>query len=571
MQGLQLTPEEQKDYLGFAQGVVANPNRSQEDLQKLLGIFQFAARNNGLQNLSKEELEKFGKFVGYRNPTRLKKIPNLEGVYYDAIMRRLVIPKIEGEVADLQTLYDQNNPEKLKEIQNLKNWKEQDWDVIGADIVSMLGDIVSLGGGYAGAAGGITTILSDFYADIRRGKDFWDVTKNLAKNTAWGFAGLIPGAKLAKLGKRAAQLYALFNSWGIITDPNVHKSWKKLINGEDINSQDFENFKWTLHAVTGAHNTVRSHYSDKALNKKLNSNKVVVETKNGKRPITTEQQKKINEAGGRGGQEAANKKFKEIVKEEAKEGSFEFNTEGRKWYNPARYSDKLRKAVSDEKRLEGVPTSTSRMTIGRMLVQDRNKPIIANPFSSNTYKNWWTGGGPNRGYTTMALGKTYQNIKQNNNTESSVSQQQENTSKKVTKESIKSIRENEEFKQYKDLLDYKKQDSSRGVLKDGSEHTIEFDGKSYSFKYNRSDNSITINGKKISVKPEEGLKGIRKQVTNFIRQQRKQSINSSKLSKEQQKELVTKLKELRNKGFLKQGGTINLDTTVREFFKNNNI
>jgi hypothetical protein len=174
----------------------------------------------------------------------------------------------------------------------------------------MLGDLVSLGGGYAGAIGGATTILSDLYSDVRRGKDFWDVTKNLAKNTAWGFAGLIPGAKLAKLGKRAAQLYALYNSLGIIIDPDVHKSWRKLINGEDFTSHDFENLKWTLHAATGIHNTARSHFSDNALQNKLgNKNKVIVETKDGKRTITTEQQNKINKAGGRGGQEAANKEF----------------------------------------------------------------------------------------------------------------------------------------------------------------------------------------------------------------------------------------------------------------------
>jgi len=72
----------------------------------------------------------------------------------------------------------------------------------------MLGDIVSLGGGYAGAAGGVTTLLSDLYGDIRRGKDTWDIIKNLGANIAWGTAGLIPGAKLGKLAKNAARVYA---------------------------------------------------------------------------------------------------------------------------------------------------------------------------------------------------------------------------------------------------------------------------------------------------------------------------------------------------------------------------
>jgi hypothetical protein len=85
----------------------------------------------------------------------------------------------------------------------------------------MLGDIVSLGGGYAGAAGGITTLLSDLYGDIRRGKDTWSTIKNLGANVAWGAAGLIPGAKLGKLAKNAARIYATLQSAGILMNDEV--------------------------------------------------------------------------------------------------------------------------------------------------------------------------------------------------------------------------------------------------------------------------------------------------------------------------------------------------------------
>jgi hypothetical protein len=68
----------------------------------------------------------------------------------------------------------------------------------------MIADIASLAGGIVGLGAGATTMISDLYSDIKRGKDFWETTKNLAKNVAWGIAGFIPGAKLAKLGKRAA-------------------------------------------------------------------------------------------------------------------------------------------------------------------------------------------------------------------------------------------------------------------------------------------------------------------------------------------------------------------------------
>jgi len=67
-------------------------------------------------------------------------------------------------------------------------------------------------------------------------------------------------------------------------------------------------------------------------------------------------------------------------------------------------------------------------------------------------------------------------------------------------------------------MDYKKKDSSRGILKDGTEHTVEFGGKSYNFKYDGKTHSITINGKQIKVDPEKGMEGVRREVAKFIEQ-----------------------------------------------------
>jgi hypothetical protein len=67
-------------------------------------------------------------------------------------------------------------------------------------------------------------------------------------------------------------------------------------------------------------------------------------------------------------------------------------------------------------------------------------------------------------------------------------------------------------------MNYKKKDSSGETLKDGSEHTIEFGDKSYKFKYDGKNHSIIINGKKIDVKPEDGMEGVRREVAKFIEQ-----------------------------------------------------
>lgn len=578
--GRPLTAEESNaTYLDnlFAKGKWTGDESSQ-----IVTAFKLAEKNGKLVGLSKEELAKLPST--WKN--RGKYLRRIEGLstpfYYDTLSGQFKLfnnNDLSTKIS-FQDVLDQNNPEKLEqkrlELQSSKKLKDEDWDIIGADTVSMLGDIVSLGGGYAGAAGGVTTILSDLYADLRRGKDFWDVTKNLAKNTAWGIAGLIPGVKLAKLGKRAAQLYALYNSWGIISDPDVHKSWQKLINGEDFTSHDFENLKWTLHAVTGAHNTARSHFTDAKLNKQLKNNKVTVETKNGKRTITTEQQKEINKAGGRGGQEAANKKFKEITKEEAAEGSFNFNTENRKWYNPSRYSQTLRNVISDESKLEGTPVEASKSTINNLLEQDKNKPIIANPFSSKTYKGWFTNGGPNRGYITMALGKTPQGTKSDNTTtEVATSETPKTTSKKTWAEIEKEPKkwsQSTEAKEYKEMLkgNYSSNAIQGGTHKIG-DLTINVDiprpGATNGFA------EVTFsNGTKQTIR-FDNQKQLQDQVAKIVKERRVQTDSSGKKIKVDAKEMGKILKSLKARGFLKQGGTINtsLDNIIEDFFKNNNI
>ena len=429
------TPSNAQDFQGVLEKLSNQQALDGNDISRISWAFRQAEKAGGLVNLSKEELAKMPRYAS--TPGRLKKLQSgLDGIYYDTFSKRLVQPQkgSQQQGVTLQSILDQSSPEvvsqRYKEIQNSKKLSEEDWDIIGADTASMIGDIISIGGGTAGMVGGAVTVASDLYADIRRGKDFWDTIKNVAKNTAWGFAGLIPGVKLAKIGKRAAQLYALYNSWGIIKDEDVRKSWKKLINGEDFTSHDLENLKWTLHAVTGVHNVARSHFTDKALQNK--TQKTVVETKNGQKPITQSQVREINTAGGRGGQQKALDKFKEITGEDAKPNQFQFNTEGRKWYNPTRYSQKLRNLTSDETPLKST-TQFNRFAAGRLLVQDRNKPLLlANPFKASTYKGWFTEGGPNRGYYTMALAKSYnnsapkQNQQQQNNQQQNQQQGQQN-------------------------------------------------------------------------------------------------------------------------------------------------
>ena len=551
-------------------------NLTTEENTELISAYTLGAKDN----ISDDEWNALRgvAFLKGANRNRFKKINGIDNLVFDTVGKRVI--HLYNENIQQQQDGDFLKGQSSKELQNLKKLKDEDWDTIGADVVSMLGDIVSLGGGYAGVAGGVTTILSDLYADVKRGKDFWDVAKNLAKNAAWGFAGLIPGAKLARLGKRAAQLYALCNSFGIAFDPDVHKSWQKLINGEDFSSHDFENLKWTLHAITGAHNTVRSHFSDKALQGKINTGKVEVQTKTGKKRITLQQQKEINKAGGRGGQKAANDKFKDIVGEEAKENSFSFNTEGRKWYNPTRYSQTLRNAVSDEKKLEGTPTTASKMTIGRILAEDKNKPwLLANPFSKQTYKDWWTGGGPLRGYNSMALGKIYQ---QQNNTKQNNTPLQQNNTTQESSQQLTSVphSKNEIRRDWKNTIEkgkFSNNEITTGDYKVGHFNIKVSKTNDGKYRIHTDVYSSDAHGPRPespSMKPLlskfESQKEVQREIAKIVKESRRRAnISDIKGNKAgiNHKEIGKILRDLKAKGWLKQGGQLTSEQLIDKYLK----
>lgn len=505
--------------------------------------------------------------------------------------------KIAGPAFNRSTAYNDYKNNFLKSQLQLNNEKpvlSQDTDILISDMTSMLGDIVSLGGGYAGAAGGITTLLSDLYGDIRRGKDTWSTIKNLGANVAWGAAGLIPGAKLGKLAKNAARIYATLQSAGILMNDEVQQSWKNLIAGKPITARDFENFKWTLHAITGGTNAVRGHFTERNVAKQIKSNtKPTIETKSGKKVTLTEDQvKDINKAGGRKGQKAAEEAFKKATGEEAKEGTFNFQENSRAWYNPNRYSQRLRNLLSDDERLVLPKTTQSVNTqaVNKLLEIDKAKPIFA-PFSKKFWttpelrksgnplnKRFWIEGGPNRGGLTWAVSPYRINQQgeqpQNNNSESSnvskdLTPEQYRTSQVGRKQTNVKIREElpenvkfnrETISNYKNIMN---NNFSTNKLQSGSSKLA---GNSLQV-VEQSDGTFNILFKGKVVANERNQIEIQKSIRDLIKNTVQQS-KSAKSSKISAKEMGKLLKEFKSKGWLKQGGQINnfdLDKTILEF------
>ena len=78
-----------------------------------------------------------------------------------------------------------------------KAWETEDY----ARLVSLGSDLVSLTGGITGVVAGLASTASDVVGDIAdESLTGWDVAKNAGINLGWTVAGLVPGAKLGKIG-----------------------------------------------------------------------------------------------------------------------------------------------------------------------------------------------------------------------------------------------------------------------------------------------------------------------------------------------------------------------------------
>ena len=466
--------------------------------------------------------------------------------------------------------YIKNFGKTQLQINNEAPVLSQDKDILISDVASMLGDIVSLGGGYAGAAGGITTLLSDLYGDIRRGKDTWGIIKNLGANVAWGAAGLIPGAKLSKLAKNAARVYAGLQSAGILMNDDVQKSWKNLIEGKDISARDFENFKWTLHAITGGTNAVRGHFTEKNIDKQIKTNnKPTIETKSGNKSITQEQVNKINKVGRKKGQEAAEKEFERLIGAKPKENTFNFSESGASRFNPTRYSQRLR---NFERLILPKTTNTiNQQAVNKLLEIDKSKPIIGfgNPFN----KRFWTEGGPNRGGLTFAL-TPYRNG--NSNSSSNNIEIDENPtrmlqpSKGNSYQGARPVYDSKNYspnlvkKEYKNIIE--KQNYTKNKVTEGT------------YKLMNDDIKVTESSGRFTIKLNNQVIGSNleqkrvKEIISTLIKENKQSANkaTSKAYKISTKDIGKILQDLKRKGWLKQGGTLNspyIDNVIEDFFK----
>lgn len=223
-----------------------------EQKSELIGAFQIAAQTGQLQNVSKEELQKFGQ--GYINtPNRLKKISGLEGFYWDTIGNRVIQPFNDvTSPQSFQDIINQNSPEyKQKQYLNQEGAEYAELGAIAADIASIIDpEPFSAMGLSLGAAGARN------YAKLQQpGKWSLGDYGGQALDYLTSVIGAVPvigdavlAAKVIKGLRKLSRLGAWMDT--VNTFPALKTIWEKKINGnESLTVEDWRTIGTALRGI----------------------------------------------------------------------------------------------------------------------------------------------------------------------------------------------------------------------------------------------------------------------------------------------------------------------------------
>lgn len=504
-------------------------------------------------------------------PNRFRKIKGIDNLVWDSVANQVIQITNRQQQEAIRNQPDDlfANIQTKEDIQNTPISKEGWTSADTADVVSMVGDLVSLGGFWANIGGTATSLTSDLYADISRGKDIGDILKGIGVNLGWGVAGMLPGAKSTKIVARAARLIPkavmLAQSTGIVMDPEVQKSAMKFttVDGlKTVSSKDLENLKYLFHAVTGGTNIAKSHYRAKNYREQLNKTKV--QTKEGAKTISNKDIKEINKAGRKGGQKAAESKFKEVTGKESVEGQFKFGENGKSKFNPSRYSSTLNKFLGNDQQLKGEQTTDMR-ALSKILQQDKELP----------WYNW------NKGYATFELTpfRSTPPIKQEKPKQTTSKPKTQESSQAVEQKQLENKPATQREQQYNKATinrykEHLKGNFSNKKIVEGTEKIGDTD-MNISSTTNKKNGKVTYDihfGKKHFYNLTQDK--AKKKVFDLVKENRKTTDKQSgTVTKKSTAEIGRILQNLKKKGWLKQGGTINtpIDNIIEDFFKNSNI
>lgn len=572
------------------------------DLSGITWAFKQGIKNGGLQNLSKEELQKFGpRYSG--TPGRLKKLQGLDGIYYDSIANRIIRPYQNNQQqfgTTLENIINQNSPEaiakkqqeKIQQANNRKlseGFQAEDFWRMGAMAQDIGGAVAAWAPGYGTAASGIlggTSLVTNLVADAMDDSlTKWDVAKNVGMNAALAGVGMIPGLGLAsKSGKWLTNIAKwaprLLTLQAIKDLPDSYNSLQKAINKpNELTNADWKNIAYGLSVVAGLSRGAKGIVNNRKFKPTVTQEtqtETYITTKSGKQiKATKEQVEAINKAGRKGGNDKANEELRKLPGAQNEEVNIKFKTGIKGKADPTnrvklesstknigqspeveRYSRALSiKNIRDKAKhpllSKYLPTDydiyqgAAKVSIPNINVVDRFKQIW-NPVSNRPFKPFKGTNSSNSGTKT--------------NTGSNAKPKQPILSKKDSNELQSTLRgKNFSTNEFKDesrvIGSVKGFGDLYGIRNSDGTHTLQID-----FGGTR----VNVTGTKADIKGKT-LEVLRKDVMKKI---------DSQVPKEQRSRIKFDLiKQLKQNGYLRYGGQINpsLDTIIEDFIKNNNI
>ena len=617
------TPANQEDFNNIALKLANNQQLDGNDISRISWAFRQAEKSGGLQNLSKEELQWMPRYAN--NPSRLKKINGLDGIYYDSIARRIVQPQRElnSNGVTLQSILDQNSPEALKEKQNkqsainmntplsqMTEWTpemKKEIEAIAWDAASILNPEA-----FSGSAMALYASHLRDEANPNRGTlEKWFDRGTAALGGIQGVGDLLVtgklGYRLYQLGKSIGSVSKFAGivgaGFGAIGAYEAKDSIAKLANPDSLTPKDLENIAYGLMGLIGLKSFAKARNKQtigKQANPTITEHNITIKDKNNKT-----HEIKVDETTAKEIQQVRTLgKKKETVDSEIL--NMPKIKESIQKYKEANPTKKLEiegaSIVNDSKSAFGISGRNKLITSNQ--VKNPNAPEYVpvgtkryNPFGyiaqGNNKWGYYLGGGWQRKAWENATPEQsskglWQKAKEFWNPEPKVKNETSSTETSNSIEAPKtaetsvpksteiSKQSKERIKKYNESVEKRIKDLNEGKFSKNKLQSGDLDIAGHRLQVvEQSDGTFNLiyKGNIQGNFQRHEQKKLQETIREIINNRTVRVDSNTKIKSIGTKEIGKILQELKKKGWLKQGGQINssLDTIIEDFIKNNNI
>lgn len=284
-------------------------NITPEQWSEILGAYRFYNSKGVLQNLSKQELDSFNGLRNYNGlgPGVLKKLPGVNGLYFDIRTGQVIKAGRREQQAQqpIQGLLEQNSPEALKEKQNkqsainmntplsqMTEWTpemKKEIEAIAWDAASILNPEA-----FSGSAMALYASHLRDEANPNRGTlEKWLDRGTAALGGIQGFGDLLVtgklGYRLYQLGKSIGSVSKfagiLGAGFGAVGALEARDSIAKIANPDSLTPQDLENIAYGLMGLIGLKSFAKARNKQtigKQANPTITEHNITIKDKNGK-------------------------------------------------------------------------------------------------------------------------------------------------------------------------------------------------------------------------------------------------------------------------------------------------